>query len=616
MPLYFATIKKAGQRTQLGAGGSEFNRTSPSELYYKLMGHNRFQSFDFLLPYLGSVTKAISDTPGTWNTIQSSDMYLFEGRAAVLLPLQPAPIAMRFKGNPPQAIVDRLEDLGTTVVKMPGTNKDTFLVSGLEYTSLGEIAGWMDYTESFRPPQGHITVDNIQTVARIQIAIYGVARALRAIAGHGYGVQRDSVSLKIDTSAGAVQKEALEEGEEGVARLWWNGINRADETTVQIKADINISATEIICKPESIVQTEGLVAAFESSLSAPDPGMVARFLRQFSACCFDDGEEEEDMFEGMVAAWAQQICRTELGEWLAHMMLCCEITAASGGYPQFVSNDSGEYQGAILVNGRGKVYVANGQVLENVTGAPFRAELQSFTSRDTLLEQIRVTAGLDTLGAVVGMRSLSRRLCMGGQPSEAVKVAVLPLAKKLRFSERPTPVNAQTIQRMLTLLGDQAAEIPEDTFMPWEALFPKSRTEEVLSMFGSTVPSFNFGGPRTVNASPVMARGAKVEYSPTPPKVFQVKRLSLQVASQQYQTMLQNGLIGTETERATPGSRVFPPSQSKMIWDTLGKVLEKTVVRVGGENVAAAAGVRRGQEDPRLIAGGEFRPAKRVKTLL
>jgi len=526
-------------------------------------------------------------------------------------------------------IISRLEEMGASVVKLPNTNKDTYLLDHIDYQILGEVAGWSDLADEFRPPAGYIGIQNIPHYGFIGILITMACRLTRIAAPKPRGLEDDSVDIEFDVAShGRVNRTGkfkevtttdndmeMEEGELEGDHIWWHCAMGTQEPTIRIKKTEGGIHAPVFMKTDDLrrLTGAGFIAPFEQNLAAPDHSGLISFLRSFSNLGFDDEDDEVQRLDNLVLAWVQDISISRVGDWMAHMMRSVTLAKEITGSCVFVVNEVQEYLGAVIMCGEGQMVVVNGKVSVPVQGADLTKELALFSSHEATLEQIRGICGLSSMEGVSTMRKLSNMLMAQGLPSGSVVTTVTPLLSKLRFSERPEPVNVTSLCQMLRLLASSDADIPDTLFLHRTSVFSTSRTERVISMFGDNPPTFNFGGPNAINASPIPARGVPVEkvYSPTPPRVFQSKRISLVSSVQQYNAMLQNGLLSTNPDRPVPGSRVYSPQESLTIWAELGRTLVNTVVRKGGDGGVPVVGVVR-QREPDSDAGRK----KRVKSYI
>jgi hypothetical protein len=175
MPFYYATSRKENQRSQ-GGGPSSYVRSAPSSLFYVTLSaiipwiltiaYTFFGSSVLLLSSPRNVDRILENT---WGFVSASMIEVF--------PVRLPGIAIHFRGAPRAHYIDRLQMMGATVSKLPGSRVDTWLLEKTSKDMLGEILTF-DGMETFRPPAGFICSAHIESVALLVTRLYIVSRTL------------------------------------------------------------------------------------------------------------------------------------------------------------------------------------------------------------------------------------------------------------------------------------------------------------------------------------------------------------------------------------------------------------------------------------------------------
>jgi hypothetical protein len=215
-------------------------------------------------------------------------------------------------------------------------------------------------------------------------------------------------------------------------------------------------------------------------------------------------EEALDMLESLKASWGN-ICRTDAGFEMAHMLRVIEISLQAQSFCEFTKNHSNQYSGAIILGGMFSIKV-NGSVFVPEPSATVVQHMKDASAHESSIDFILgklVYSGTDTAATVKpiirSLRDLS--FAVRSRAYSALYEAEM-IKKAYHISFRgdgnylsPTSHNLTTI---LTAMADP--NISETTFpIHPEAIFSQDRDYRLLSAFGITVPDFLVPGGKTMS---------------------------------------------------------------------------------------------------------------------
>lgn len=627
MSFIFANPRKQGQRGQTGGASVEYVRSAPSLVFVNVVVSVATTLYSLLLGKFGWVMEAMFyRTEGgvrfgrglNWSRVDI-------GMSDVWGSSLPS-LAIRFSGSPTVDVEEEIENAGGTVTKIPGTNKDTYLVPRPTY-DLYRYLSHLPHLQTFKAPAGHISPMTIGPLSRLITGIYATARLLRMLSVTSIPIEfeehyptlirpeetRDRPESRMESARG--EDEEMEEGEEREEAIRFEKAPAGLLDSFKVMGSFRAATTKLFVTVDEIPTTSyGITLPYIDKASAPDPHVLNLFLHEFNEAFFDDEDDEVNGGDSLVTSWVDEIMNTEQGHWLAHMMSSLLVARRAGTFCQFVIRGE-RYEGAVMF-GQVGIRVVGGQIVRATSGPDFRHELEVFSSHDRALDRIIALASLeaeeqDVAREAPSLRALLAVVAGGGRLPGAVQNEVAKELPKLSFPQRPTPVNEDSVIQTITLLTSDAP-IPETEYMHPEQAFVQTRTELVLSRYGPTVPTFSFDGPVRIRCTPSVAKGVGLElgYSPTAPQVFQSRRTPFMQAVRQWNIAMQTGTLLTEPRRKFPGCRVYNKAESQRVWKTLGDMFEKTIVRKGAEPAASGGGSeKRGREGP--AGSGVVEPAEK-----
>jgi hypothetical protein len=201
------------------------------------------------------------------------------------------------------------------------------------------------------------------------------------------------------------------------------------------------------------------------------------------------------MLESLKSSWGN-ICRTDAGFELAHMLRIIEISLQAQSFCKFTKNHSNQYSGAIILGGMFSLKV-NGSVYTPEIAATVVQHMKDSSAHESSLDFIlsKLVYGTNENAATVkplinSLRDLSfivrSRPYNGTFESEMIKKAYHISFRQDGNYLSPTSHNITTI---LNAMSDP--NIAESTFpIHPEAIFSQDRDYRLLSAFGITVPDF------------------------------------------------------------------------------------------------------------------------------
>lgn len=202
--------------------------------------------------------------------------------------------------------------------------------------------------------------------------------------------------------------------------------------------------------------------------------------------------------EAIRGAWGV-IGKVDAGMELTHAVkvLSCALECQATAHPVF---EGGVYAGTMML-GAGYTVAIRDKVYRPVPNSQWKTMVTSTSPILSILTEISDLSGIDVKECkTMSELAVELKVDTVDYPPD-VKSKILSLAKRLRFSENPEPVHAETLVNMLKTLVQEEGEINVGTYLHWEALF-KDHRRRTLSAFGSRCPSFNVRGGKTVTLKP------------------------------------------------------------------------------------------------------------------
>jgi hypothetical protein len=316
-----------------------------------------------------------------------------------------------------------------------------------------------------------------------------------------------------------------------------------------------------------------------------DIAIVSHFFNTFRSVFSDSENAWMDDMPALFAAWAGGISRTVVGTHLAHMMKSLLVAREGCTAGTIVMRNDGKYEGTIILGSKLAIRHIGGDWVMGLSPAMLREELKDLSSHKKAIKKILDAAGLVSSdpSQFTTIRHLSQAVNASGEPSGMAKNLILKQLPFTSFIEGPEKVNAGTILATLDLLSSDKA-IPEGLYMDKGSFFPKSRYEEVLCSFGSSVPSFNYGGNDVARCCDIEGKGVPRDLAyqrNTPPSHLQVKQISIGAACTQWEDMMKHGVIRGFFGRVEKAGREFLGEEKMRLWAAFDDTIRKTIIVKG-----------------------------------
>jgi hypothetical protein len=298
----------------------------------------------------------------------------------------------------------------------------------------------------------------------------------------------------------------------------------------------------------------------------------------FPTILSDHDNEEDPLDEAteLASYWTRDICRTEAGEVMAHILEGLKICYLTGSTPYYLFRPGSHYDGMVL-HGKMKLRRLGSQEVGTVSSSDLDAEMVTYGFHSSVLEEIVTACGIQVpIANITTLRYLQELVMVGGGPDGQRRNLIQKKLPKLSFDEKPLGINATSLETIFNLLTqDESTPVPRSLFLHYEDFFVTNRTRLILSAFGVKVPCFS------IMVTQIRGRNAAaaLSYTSDPPKMFQVKSLPMATALTQWTSMMKGGWIVTETEVKVPGARLFRSQEKVHVWKLLGKFLHETVTK-------------------------------------
>ena len=617
MPFILANRRKTTQRVQAGPGPIDYTRNPPSSVFYIITNTVISTSYMLGLRFAGLLLSAVFGVARTTRVpivLPTDPFNQTTMRIKDRFPLQLPSIAITFSRAPTIEIQESLQDVGAQTVRLPGIMKEVWTIKHPNLTTFGAILN-LDNVDRVDPPYDHISRRGIEVLPRIMTVIYQVTRLLRMISSSQHlDLSENTITWAAKEEDWDFEKEEKEEGEDendaieelpmDFAERFTAIIEYRDDTEEQIFFDID----------KAFPRTgRAIVVPYIENAAAPDILALNLFVQSFWHMCFSDDDDATRTYDEWMGAWTKEIMNTTFGKWLAHMIACLRIAVQCGGYVVFLKS-GGTYEGAVVF-GNLSIKGSQGEDwVHAVEGNELTRELEFFATHSQALVEIIRIAGLEgnaavNISTITTMRRLGSIIRDHGSLTPTTKNTLGALLPKVVFNERPTPVTAETLVDTIRRMATRE-ELDDTEFMDASAILSDDFTTRLLSRFGSTVPSFGYGGLETVRVCEILGRGVsdEVAYHRSVPTNLQLKRVSLRGAVPQWNSMMITGAIRTDIAKRVKDSRVFPKRESEMIWSALNEEVTKTIERKG---VGESSGKRKGGPGD----GGSGKAAKRVRAI-
>jgi hypothetical protein len=240
----------------------------------------------------------------------------------------------------------------------------------------------------------------------------------------------------------------------------------------------------------------GIVFPYVRVLAAPDNQIFARvFSTYFMGFLGSSQEDALDMLETLKASWGN-ICRTEEGFELAHMLRVVEIALQCQSHLVFKKNHSNQYEGAVLLGGMFTLKV-NGSVYVPESPDLLKDRLIASSSHESSLDFILSKLVYTAPESAATVKPLIRNIkdlsfvIRSKSYNTTFESEFIAKAYQLSFRGDGNYLSA-TSHNITTILNAMAdPNISESTFpLHPEAITSQDRDFRLLSAFGISVPDF------------------------------------------------------------------------------------------------------------------------------
>jgi len=625
MPFYLAIPRKTGPGSQAGTGRSQYQRTSPSRLVLTLLTKPVSWPASVLSSDLGFLAYCRNlATIGGPQVISSVNRrsYFPDVPLHDSIPILYPDLMCQFKGRTPDHVQTRLEEMGGTLERFPQLgNREAYLVKRPTFETFQESVAFPNILEGARPPFDAITPDGVMALWTIttRITVGAVLANVIARVNTGEGdeilfmMSSDEIDLDDSTLLPPISDEEMgvsqekgkekaverEEGEEDDTTEW----NRCKDAYYKL-LHYTPNPVQVFGSAADIPVGPGLFLPYESNYSQPDEGAINLFLSRFYRISVQNVEEADTELDDLMRYWIVEIASTTMGQYLAHMITVLDLALRGGLGVFFIFRDDSTYEGAVL-RGVFTVKQVGMAGMGSLNATDLAADVAQYGFHATSVRGI-----VELMNSPVEPREIRtlrelQGIVMGtGAPSGQTKNRIEKLLQSVSFNERPLTLTFPSFETVFALLSDSVGMIPNTLYLHRNDFFSEMRTQLILSAFGDRVPCLSYGGVTRLRASRKIGKSTSdlPARSNDPPSTFQFKTISMAGALPLWNTMMQTGIISTDTSSRIPGSRVLTGQVKVKMWASLADFLDSTVTEKGSSTIVpdrklGDEGQKRGQTD-------------------
>jgi hypothetical protein len=527
------------------------------------------------------------------------------------IPFSLPPLSVAFSGNAPIGVQEDVEEMGGTFERISTSRKDTYLIPRPTISDYQKATTFPHIDQNHVAPRSHISVPSIVTFFKLQTRLTASVRHVNLVAQErenpgvfewvedGDTVDRSNAGLRpvaeVPVSPSAMQQE---EGQVDEVTTSWT-IGNDEMPHLLLNYDALRMDRVFFGGVDRLPQSPGLFIPFEANYSQSDVSGLTGYLQRYRGIFIDSPDNAMNEISDIMYDWTTEICKTLSGERMAHLMKCLEMAAQMYCGIYVVMRPGGVYEGSVLLGEDIVVKQMGMKPAVASTAIDLEEELESFGFHAICLRRVLETMNAEVTTEVGGMRQLRDIVMRNGMPSGTQRNTIEKLIPNLSFDERPLVVNPNTLTSIFDLLSS-SGEIPQDLYLGFESFFDIGRTHLILAAFGEMAPSFSFGGTRLRATARVGKGTSQIDaYSTSPPAVLQTKAVPLKAAVPQWNSMMQSGIISTDTKTRVTGSRVYLAQAKASVWTSLGAFLDKTVIvpETAVPPVEAGSSKRRREDD-------------------
>lgn len=654
MPFYLATPRPTTISGRMQSGTyakSDYIRSQPSGILYQLASGYMHPLAATTYSMLGFIASAISSfikgTPSDYEEFnyEHTPFFFAPFKVTNCPELQLPEVHIQIVGRPRDQDIQIIAEKGGEIRKIKGATKDTWVVRPSTLEDLSELANIDSLDITTKPTENSMVVSQTTALVLLYTRIFYIANLLSLLSPQSpvsitYTLNTLAVSNpegkepkgetnpsdeEDDEPATGMQVE--EHGEEvlnsGGQPMQTATVNFGSKTSITSISIHNLPAFE---NHRTFGRVEdcpthhgGIFVPFERNYAQHDLPIGAQFVETFRSLFFEDSTEYDEHSHEILQDWARGLYQTDLGDYLAHMMKSLMMAKEAGCGIYLIINEDGHYQGSVLLGDSMRVRLVGREWVEAVDKDTLENELQVCNSHAAAVQRILDRAGLVASNPqqFKTLRSLSQAVNASGEPSGMVKNLIMKELPNLSFNERYESVNLDTLIDTFHHLTT-SAPIPSEMHMDPGFFFPKDRYEEVLCRFGSSAPSFNYGGGSEVRCCSIAApRIAKLAWNAdTPPSTLQVQRIRVGSAATQWADMIENGHINGIFNRRLTGTRIFVGEEKNALWKRIdefcrvgSKFAKVQTSAIAGDGVVGG-GKKRDREDDMVKVDRKLKLAK------
>lgn len=609
MPMYLAIPRTGGRKQSAATHRAEYQRSAPSSIMLSVFAA-KVGWFPKLL--MGSCVETLELLDDSQTGIKDPTIP-FGKRSTYFphisfdscIPFPLPPLSIAFTRSARDGVLEDVEEMGGSLERLITDNRDVYLISHPTTEQFITASSFPHIDTNHTAPRSNISVPCITTFLKLRSRLTAALAHVNMVSIQVEG--GNLFEVRFESGKGAATVMPAEEPVSGDANMEEGEVRQVPKTDAAWltgfppTADLRMFNSALPTRKywggaSNVPQSPGLFLPFESNYSQADSEAITVFLKRFRGLCIDDVALSDAQVSDIMYDWNQEIAKTSVGERMAHMMMCLEIVCQSYNGLYVVTRPGGEYEGCVILGEVGLKQMGMKMVNE-LSAVQLEKELSDFGFHDMCLKRVLEIMKVENPPEVKTMRELRSIVMVDGMPSGQQKNAIEKLICNLSFDERPVPVNPSSLKATFELFLS-AESIPDTLYLGFENFFTEEKTRLILASFGDMAPSFSPGGIRR-RATLRNAKGTTgiQPYSPTPPKILQVKSVPLSAAIPHWNVMMQTGIIACDFENKIAGSRAFHGDFKGIVWKALNEFLDKTILEPGPAETQKKERVKRRRED-------------------
>lgn len=566
-------------------GGSysktNFIRTPPSSIVYQLASGYMHPLASTVYNMLGFVAKTLAKRTiedSITQQYEPTPFYFHPYKVDICPTLVLPEVHIQLVGRPNDADLAIITDAGGEVRHIRGSTRDTYCITPKDFKCLESLFQISNADVGTKPVEESMVITQIPSLVLLYTRVCYIANLLLLVSPlTGASVQFGLTVLEGDREGPIMEVEgSSSEVQSTTGPVHTTTLNVRDKTAITsiTFGSITPDDSAITMGTVDLCPTNhgGIFIPYEQDYAQHDVAVCAKFVETFRQLFFESAVEYDESSHEIMQDWARGLYQTRTGDYLAHMMMSLILAKEAGTSAFLIITEEGHYQGSVLMGDALRIRLVGKGWVTSVDTTTLSKELESCQSHRVALRKVLDFAGLNTsdVNQFKNLRTLSQAVNASGEPSGMSKNLIMKELAKLSFPDRPDFFNVDTLGSTLDYLTSDKL-VPSDWYMDAGFFFPKDKYEEVLSRFGDTAPSFNFGGQKEIRCCSVAnSRIGKLPYDrETPPATFQTQKIKVGTAATQWRDMLEYGHINGIFDRRLPGSRMFVGDEKVALWHML-----------------------------------------------